>query len=82
MAFFPPGKENNMRSDLVHSANKRLNNRFLLCRMTSATARRMQSGSGHFAQIINQALQNIAILPPTETAANGVAAENSLQHHA
>ena len=52
-----------MRSDLVHSANRRLSNRFLLCRMTSVSARRMQAHNGHFAQSINKALKHIAVLP-------------------
>jgi hypothetical protein len=52
-----------MRSQLVHSANKRLANRFMLCRMTSAAAKRMTGTNGHFATSINQALEQIAVLP-------------------
>ena len=57
-----------MRSQLVHSANKRLSNRFMLCRMTSMAAKRMTGNNGHFAASINQALEQIAVLsaePPT-----------------
>jgi len=51
-----------MRSQLVHSANKRLSNRFMLCRMTSMAAKRMTGSNGHFASSINQALEQIAVL--------------------
>ncbi|HEY6251093.1 MAG TPA: hypothetical protein VI685_14115 [Candidatus Angelobacter sp.] len=51
-----------MRSHLVHSANKRLTNRFMLCRMTSVAAKRMTGTTGHFASSINQALQQISVL--------------------
>ncbi|HEY6350593.1 MAG TPA: hypothetical protein VI636_14400 [Candidatus Angelobacter sp.] len=54
-----------MRSQLVHSANKRLTNRFMLCRMTSVAAKRMTGTNGHFASSINQALQQIAVLEST-----------------
>jgi len=51
-----------MRSDLVHSANQRLNNRFLLCRMTSAAARCIRGPHEAFPISINQALKHIAKL--------------------
>ena len=50
-----------MRSQLVHSANKCLPNRFMLCRMTSIAAKRMTGTNGHFAASINQALGQIAV---------------------
>jgi len=53
-----------MRSDLVHSANQRLNNRFLLCRMTSVAAKRIRGSSEAFPVSINHALRRIAMLQP------------------
>ncbi len=52
-----------MRSDLVHSASKRLNNRFLLCRMAALAARRMHTYKRHYAESINEGLTHIADLP-------------------
>jgi len=52
-----------MRSDLVHSAHQRLNNRFLLCRMTSAAAKSIREPNEAFSISINQALRHIATLP-------------------
>jgi hypothetical protein len=60
-----------MRSDLVHSANQRLNNRFLLCRMTSVTARGIRGPNQAFAMTINQALRHIAMLPSRGQEARG-----------
>jgi hypothetical protein len=51
-----------MRSDLVHSANQRLNNRFLLCRMTSVAAKRIRGSNEAFPVSINHALRRIAML--------------------
>jgi hypothetical protein len=51
-----------MRSDLVHSANQRLNNRFLLCRMTSIAAKRIRGSSEAFPVSINHALKRISML--------------------
>jgi hypothetical protein len=55
-----------MRSELVHTANQRLSNRFLLCRMTSAAAKRIRGSSEAFPVSINQALKRIAALRPEE----------------
>ncbi len=52
-----------MRSNLVHSASKRLNNRFLLCRMAALAARRMHTYKRHYAESINEGLTHIADLP-------------------
>ena len=62
-----------MRSDLVHSASKRLNNRFLLCRMAALAARRMHSYKRHYAESINKGLSHIANLPQ-DSAANSATA--------
>jgi hypothetical protein len=68
-----------MRSDLVYSAGKRLNNRFLLCRMASLAARRMHSYKRHYAESINKGLTHIAGLendPMETTETAGAAADN------
>jgi hypothetical protein len=49
-----------MRSEYVFAAAREVSNRFLLCRMTSVSARRLQIGSKHTSQTINQSLQLIA----------------------
>jgi hypothetical protein len=51
-----------MRSSLVSSANHRLLNRFLLCRITSVAARRLHRDRWQFAESINQALTHISVL--------------------
>jgi len=68
-----------MRSNLVHSASKRLNNRFLLCRMASLAARRMHSYKRHYAESINKGLTHIAGLPkdPVANAATALALEET-----
>jgi hypothetical protein len=69
-----------MRSDLVYSASKRLNNRFLLCRMASLAARRMHSYKRHYSESINKGLTHIADLPKDSAtnAAIALAAEESI----
>lgn len=49
-----------MRSQYVFAAAKEISNRFLLCRVTSASARRLQIGSKQPAETINQSLGLIA----------------------
>lgn len=49
-----------MRSEYVFAAAKEIGNRFLLCRVTSASARRLQVGSKQAAETINQSLRLIA----------------------
>ena len=51
-----------MRSSLVSSANHRLLNRFMLCRITSVAARRLHRDRWQFAESINQALTHISVL--------------------
>jgi hypothetical protein len=56
-----------MRSEYVFAAAREISNRFLLCRMTSVSARRLQIGSKHTSETINQSLQLIAaaeLAPP------------------
>lgn len=49
-----------MRSEYVFAAAKEISNRFLLCRVTSVSARRLQIGSKQPAEAINQSLRLIA----------------------
>lgn len=49
-----------MRSEYVFAAAKEISNRFLLCKLTSASARRLQIGSKQPSETINQSLQLIA----------------------
>jgi hypothetical protein len=58
-----------MRSSLVSSANHRLLNRFLLCRVTSVAARRLHRDRWQFAESINQALTHISDLESSASAA-------------
>jgi hypothetical protein len=58
-----------MRSEYVFAAAREISNRFLLCRIASVSARRLQIGSKHTSQTINQSLQLIAAAELTETTA-------------
>ena len=49
-----------MRSEYVFAAVKQIGNRFLLCRMTSVSARRLQVGSKQPSETINQSLLLLA----------------------
>ena len=49
-----------MRSDLVYRANDKVQNRFQLCRLTSASARRMTKSSVGMHITINEALEAIS----------------------
>jgi len=49
-----------MRSEYVFAAAKEINNRFLLCRVTSVSARRLQVNSRPAAETINKSLRLIA----------------------
>lgn len=49
-----------MRSEYVFAASKEINNRFLLCRITAGSARRLQIGSKQPSETINTSLQLIA----------------------
>ena len=55
-----------MRSQYVFAAAKEITNRFLLCRMASVSARRLQMGSKQSSETINQSLQLIAAAELTE----------------
>jgi len=55
-----------MRSEYVFAAAKEVSNRFLLCRMTSVSARRLHVGSKNASQTINESLQLIATAELTE----------------
>ncbi len=49
-----------MRSEYVFAAVKQISNRFLLCRMTSVSARRLQIGSKQPSETINRSLLLLA----------------------
>jgi DNA-directed RNA polymerase subunit K/omega len=49
-----------MRSEYVFAAAKEISNRFMLCRVTSVSARRLQIGFKHPAESINESLRLIA----------------------
>ncbi|HLY92576.1 MAG TPA: hypothetical protein VKQ89_04900 [Candidatus Angelobacter sp.] len=55
-----------MRSEYVFAAAKEVSNRFLLCRMTSVSARRLHMGSKNASETINQSLHLIATAELTE----------------
>lgn len=58
-----------MRSEYVFAAAKEISNRFLLCRVTSVSARRLHIASTQPAETINESLRLIA-------AGDGVDAKN------
>jgi hypothetical protein len=62
-----------MRSEYVFAAAKEINNRFLLCRVTSVSARRLQVNSRPAAETINKSLRLIAAatLAPSGGVVNG-----------
>ena len=49
-----------MRSELVHRASHKVQNRFQLCSLTSTSARRMAGSSAGMHIAINQALEAIS----------------------
>lgn len=49
-----------MRSEYVFAASKEISNRFMLCRVTSVSARRLQVGSRQATETINKSLNLIA----------------------
>jgi hypothetical protein len=53
-----------MRSEDVFAAAKKINNRFLLCRVTSLSAHRIQGGPRQFTESINKSLKLIAGMSP------------------
>jgi len=65
-----------MRSEYVFAATKEINNRFLLCRMTSVSARRLQIGSKQPSETINQSLRLIATAEYREQDCRDTSLEN------
>jgi DNA-directed RNA polymerase subunit K/omega len=55
-----------MRSEYVFAAVKEISNRFLLCRMASAGARRLHQGSTQPGETINKSLKLIATAEPVQ----------------
>lgn len=49
-----------MRSEYVFAAVKEINNRFLLCRVAAASARRLHQGATQPSETINKSLKLIA----------------------
>ena len=49
-----------MRSEHVFAAGKKIGNRFLLCRVTSVAARRLQKGQKPFTESITESLKLVA----------------------
>ena len=49
-----------MRSEYVFAAAKKIDNRFMLCRVTSVSARRLQVNSKQPSETINKSLRLIA----------------------
>jgi hypothetical protein len=66
-----------MRSEYVFAAAKEISNRFLLCRVTSVSARRLQIGSLQPSETINQSLQLIAAAELTEQNGQETSLENT-----
>ena len=58
-----------MRSEYVFAAAKEVSNRFLLCRMTSVSARRLHIDSTRSSETINESLKLIAAAELTEDTA-------------
>ena len=55
-----------MRSEYVFAAVKEIGNRFLLCRMASASARRLHQDGTQPSETINRSLKIIAAGEPEE----------------
>ena len=56
-----------MRSEDVFAAAKKIGNRFLLCRVVSVSAHRLQAGPRPFTESINKSFKLIAaMVPPAE----------------
>ena len=55
-----------MRSEYVFAAAREISNRFLLCRVASVSARRLQVGAKQPSETINQSLRLIAATELTE----------------
>ena len=55
-----------MRSEYVFAAIKEISNRFLLCRVASASARRLHQGTTQPSETINKSLKLIAAGEPEE----------------
>ena len=55
-----------MRSEDVFAAGKKIGNRFLLCRVTSVAARRLQKGQKPFTESINESLKLVASMSPRD----------------
>lgn len=55
-----------MRSEYVFAAAREISNRFLLCRVASVSARRLQVGAKQPSETINQSLRLIAATELTQ----------------
>lgn len=66
-----------MRSEYVFAAAKEISNRFMLCRVASVSARRLQVGTKQPSQTINRSLLLIAAAELTEWRRKDMPAANS-----
>ena len=66
-----------MRSEYVFAAAKEVSNRFLLCRLASVSARRLQIGSKQASESINQSLQLIATAELIDQGCKDISLEQS-----
>ncbi|HKV94015.1 MAG TPA: hypothetical protein VJW20_15815 [Candidatus Angelobacter sp.] len=66
-----------MRSEYVFAAAKEISNRFLLCRLASVSARRLQIGSKQASESINRSLQLIATAELTDQGRKDTSLEES-----
>lgn len=66
-----------MRSEYVFAAAKEVSNRFLLCRLASVSARRLQIGSKQASESINRSLQLIATAELIDQGCKDISLEQS-----
>lgn len=67
-----------MRSQDVFDANRNIDNRFMLCQVVAASARRLQTGSRHYSEVISQSLKLIASQRQHENGAGNAAGSEVL----
>ena len=68
-----------MRSEYVFAAVKEISNRFLLCRVASASARRLYQQSKQPSETINKSLKLIATAGPEQSEDSSSAASSPSQ---
>jgi hypothetical protein len=68
-----------MRSGLIFSASTKITNRYMLCRMLAASARRMHRDGVSTSQCINSSLRALQDGPAAEKIAPSVATKPGLE---